>query len=326
MQTVYAVYADIGATNARFIQQVSETSNVLSELKIYATAEFEDLAAALMTYFSDSKVKPQQIVIAIAAPVLDDRIQMANVSWDFSLSETVNKVGVSHIHMVNDFEALALSIPHLSTQDYISVNCVAHLPMASSNAAPLALLGPGSGVGTASLYFCNHDYQVISSEGGHALYAPQDEEEMALLPLIYQIAGSTSLEDVLSGSRGIKTLLMAMSVYKQQPLPDWTLQEWLNQALCGEPLAEAVLSRYCAILGNTAGNLALQTGARSGVVIGGGVVPRFAEFLKRSTFRACFENKGYASSYIQTIPTFLVTAPHPALLGTQIALQRLLRS
>ena len=77
-------------------------------------------------------------------------------------------------------------------------------------------------------------------------------------------------------------------------------------------------------LGNAAGDLALTLGARGGIYIAGGVVPRFEGLFADSPFRARFENKGRFSAYTTAIPTYVV-APHdnPALLGAASVFQQI---
>ena len=69
------------------------------------------------------------------------------------------------------------------------------------------------------------------------------------------------------------------------------------------------------MLGTMAGNLALTLGARGGIYIGGGIVPRFGERFAQSPFRARFEAKGRFGEYLAAIPTWVVTHPLPAFLG-----------
>ncbi|HSR72170.1 MAG TPA: glucokinase, partial [Kiloniellales bacterium] len=75
------------------------------------------------------------------------------------------------------------------------------------------------------------------------------------------------------------------------------------------------LETFCAMLGGFAGNLALSLGARGGVFIAGGIVPRFPEFLAASRFRARFEDKGRMADYLTRIPTALILSPEPAFVG-----------
>jgi len=80
------------------------------------------------------------------------------------------------------------------------------------------------------------------------------------------------------------------------------------------------LHLFCALLGTVAGDLALTLGARGGVFVGGGIVPRLGEFFARSAFRERFLAKGRFRSYLETIPTRVIRAPYAALTGAAHAL------
>ena len=92
------------------------------------------------------------------------------------------------------------------------------------------------------------------------------------------------------------------------------------EALPGSTAHEAV-ELFCGFLGSVAGDLALTLGARGGVYIGGGIVPRMGERFKDTPFRARFEAKGRFAAYLQAIPTWVIDSPvSPALEGASQAL------
>ena len=71
--------------------------------------------------------------------------------------------------------------------------------------------------------------------------------------------------------------------------------------------------------------MALTLGARGGVYIGGGIVPRLGKRLGSSAFRSRFEAKGRYQRYLQDIPTWVIDSPvSPALLGAAQALSPIL--
>ena len=83
--------------------------------------------------------------------------------------------------------------------------------------------------------------------------------------------------------------------------------------------------RSCALLGSFAGNVALTLGARGGVFIGGGIVPRIEERFFASSFRQRFEAKGRMSAYLQAIPTVLITDTLAALTGAAAGIEQAVR-
>jgi glucokinase len=79
---------------------------------------------------------------------------------------------------------------------------------------------------------------------------------------------------------------------------------------------------FCAMLGTVAGNVALTLGARGGIYIAGGIVPRLGKTFAESAFRARFEAKGRFRDYLSEVPTYVITRQMPALLGAASLLAR----
>ena len=68
-------------------------------------------------------------------------------------------------------------------------------------------------------------------------------------------------------------------------------------------------------MGSASGNLALTYGAKGGIYIAGGVVPKFIDFFINSDFRHKFEEKGRFVSYLKPIPIYIVIRDNLGLLG-----------
>ena len=95
----------------------------------------------------------------------------------------------------------------------------------------------------------------------------------------------------------------------------------LDALQSNDPLALEALELFCGFLGSVAGNLALTLGARGGVFIGGGMVPRLGTWFDQSPFRARFESKGRFAPYLASIPCWVIDpSATPALYGASRAL------
>jgi glucokinase len=86
------------------------------------------------------------------------------------------------------------------------------------------------------------------------------------------------------------------------------------------PICRETMDTFCAMLGTVAADVALVLGARGGVYIGGGIIPRLGDYFAASPFRKRFEEKGRFSSYLAQIPTWVILAPWPGLIGAANAL------
>jgi glucokinase len=212
--------------------------------------------------------------------------------------------------IINDFEAVALSLPSLTSADVTGIG-----GGNSELGAPMAVLGPGTGLGVACLVDRSNTRVVIASEGGHATLAPACEHEDRIVKQLRKRFGHVSAERVISGS-GLENIYQAIAPLEGLEFPPRNAAEITKDALSGEcQLARRSLRAFCAFLGSFAGNVALTFGARGGVYIAGGISPRILNFLVQSEFRERFEAKGRFQSYLKTIPSYVVTHPAAALIG-----------
>ena len=307
---------DIGGTNARFAWQ-AQAHAPPTDIATYPCAEHESLLHAIRHYLAEHKhAVPQQCAIGIANPVTRDQVQMTNHHWSFSISGLKRELGLKRLVVLNDFTALALSLPALAAAD---LHAIGH-GVAAPGAA-LAVLGPGTGLGVSGLVATGHGALApINGEGGHITLAPGDARESAVVEWLRQRFGHASAERALSGP-GLVNLHAATCALAGQASEALGPSEVIERARSGDASCTAALDLFCSFLGSTAGNLALTLGARGGVYIGGGIVPRLIPEVERSAFRERFESKGRFRDYLREIPTFVInTAVSPALIGAARAL------
>ena len=240
---------------------------------------------------------------------------MINIGWRFSQSELKAELRFKRLTVVNDFAAVAWALPHLTPKDLQQIGGGKSVPRTT-----MATLGPGSGLGVSALVPANDAWAVMTGEGGHvAMAAASREEQDAIAILRERFDGHCSAERVLSGP-GLVNLYVALAELAGRGKPTVTPEDVTNLARQGEPLARKTLGMFFTLLGTVAADLAVTTGARGGVYIGGGIVPRLAADLEKSGFRARFEAKGRYREYIAAIPTYLITAPTPAFRGLRYLL------
>ena len=312
MAQSFGLVADVGGTNIR-LQLVDLVSGNLSQLRKYLCADYPGIVAAIRRYLQDCG-SPQVVTgcIAIACPTNDDWIAMTNHSWAFSRQHTQTELGWRSLHVINDYTAIAMSLPHLDRQQAMQVGGGEAI-----SGAPIAVLGPGTGLGVAHLVQVAGKWQALPGEGGHVDFAPNNDNEIALLRFLQQKYSHVSVEQILSGP-GIVQLYQATCARHQQPEIFSEAAQITQAALDGQcPLAEETLASFCDILGSFAGNLALNIGAFGGVFIAGGIVPRFLTYLEGSNFRRRFEGKGRFQAYNSRVPTFVVTEEQPGLVGAK---------
>lgn len=311
MPTLPWLVADIGGTHVRFalILQAGQAPVCHQTLDCQ---NYPTLDAALRRYLDERPdTVPKAGAFAIAAPVTGDWISMTNHAWQFSRAQLQQQLGWEQLVVVNDFAALALALPTLQCdQDYRTF-----IPGQAQTDAPLALIGPGTGLGVAGLMPHQDGWLPIAGEGGHMTLAATNRDEAELLDRVRGWHPHVSAERLLSGS-GLPILYRAVAEQQGQvaePLSAQDIAQCGLDATC--PVCHATLTHFCALLGSVAGNLVLTLGARGGLYIGGGILPKWGQFLEQSPFRERFIAKGRYTTYLETIPGYLITAAHPTLQG-----------
>jgi glucokinase len=155
----------------------------------------------------------------------------------------------------------------------------------------------------------------LTGEGGHATMSPASDRESAVLNHMRRHFDHVSAERVLSGP-GIVNLYNTLAEIDRVPSKGYAASQITDLGMRGEdPVCAEATAMFCAMLGTVAGNLALTLGARGGVFIAGGIVPRLGRFFADSPFRARFQAKGRFEPYLAAIPTAVVTHPLAAFLG-----------
>lgn len=308
---------DIGGTNARFAL-VSSPDGHLTHAHHLRSAGHENLADLIRYYLQIvSRPCPSLACIALAGPILGDRCRTTNAHLDFSIAETARSLGLRSLQVVNDFAATALAARDTPPHQQIQIG--APRPAAG---LPIALLGPGTGLGAATLApLPDGTHVVLSGEGGHAMLAAADDRELDLLRTARRVGTMLTAEMALSGP-GLTRLYQLLHRLAGTPAAPLPPEEVCARALDdSDPVCVAALDTFCNLLGGVAANLALTTGARGGVYLTGGILPTIKDFLMRSDFRSRFENNPTMHHYLAEIATILITDTHIGLRGATAALR-----
>jgi glucokinase len=310
--------ADVGGTNARFAWQ-AEPAAAISDVRVLRCADHPTLQAAMHAYLTGlDRGRPAAAAIAIANPITGDAVHMTNHHWSFSQRAVQAEFGLHTLQLLNDFTALALALPDLPASELRQVGGGEADPDSA-----IALLGAGTGLGVSGLLPDRRGgWLPINGEGGHVTLPAVSPRERLLMDGLIRLYGRASAERLLCG----QGLVDACAILCQADgVPERALRspaDVTEAATTGQlPQATEALTHFCALLGSVAGNLALTLGARGGVYIGGGIVPRLGGWFDASPFRQRFEDKGRFAGYLQAIPVWVITSSQsPALLGAVRAL------
>lgn len=301
--------ADIGATNSR-CALVDHHGQIVAQQSLN-NADFEGLESLLRSYLSQRRASdmPRNAALAIAAPILDDHVRMINIDWQFSQTELSEQLSVNRLKVINDFAAVALSLPHWQEDELYVLGGGKAKPLGT-----LATLGPGSGLGVATLVHDTNGWNVVAGEGGHVDLAAHDDVEAEIIAMIRAEYGHCSAERVLSGG-GLVLLYRCIAQRTGRPAAKLTPEQIPELARQGDFLAGETLALFFRFLGSVAGDLALTAGATGGIFLAGGIVPQLLDEIADSDFRKRFEDKGRYQAYMQQIPTMVILNPVPAFHG-----------
>lgn len=315
--------ADIGGTNARFALVTGKTDGnfLLDHVAILNTAHYPDFQSALRTYLAQNPgIHPKSACIAIAGPVAEDFIKMTNLSWEFSCREIAEMFGLELFVAINDFAAVAAACGQLTEQHLFTVK-----PGTVPHNTTRAVFGPGTGLGVAGLVHHDHRWIPVPCEGGHVNLAPTDHFETEIIKVAMQELGHVSAENFISGP-GLVNLYRCICTVRgidSEPLKPSQITE--NAVNNTHPICVDTLNVFCSFAGSFAGNLALTYGAKGGIYIAGGILPRFADFLKASPFISRFSEKGVMSHFLESIPVYLIKHPQTAFVGAAAWLEQMQR-
>jgi glucokinase len=310
-----ALVGDIGGTNARFALW---RDDALESVRVLPTAAYprpEDAILAYLAELGQSPAEVDAVCLACAGPVHGDLFVFTNNHWRLSRTGFCAELGLSELLLINDFTAMALGMSRVREEELLEV-----CPGQVEPERPRLVIGPGTGLGVGTLLPLGEGrWGALPGEGGHVDLPVASLREAQLWRHLHGQFGHVSAENILSGG-GLLTLYRAScTVDGREPLFA-TPAEVTAAALAGEAYAVEVLDQFCCWLGRVAGNNVLTLGARGGVYIAGGIVPRFAEFFRQSGFARSFADKGVMSRYFEGIPVWLVLAEYPGLMGAGVAL------
>jgi glucokinase len=310
-----ALVADIGGTNARFAVADLDTLE-LTNIRRFRCEDQPDIGTAAFEYVRSLKERPRYAAIAVAAPVVGDEVKLTNSPWRFVKSELAAAASVDGLLVLNDFQALALSLPYLQGDDLHRIG-----GGKTPRLATRAVLGPGTGLGIAGLLWGGMDWIALAGEGGHASLSVQSPEEFELAERLRAGRGRVSVERALSGP-GVAELYLAVAEARGRSVEPLVPNDVLERALDEtDNVAVDAVQIFITWLGRFAGDVALLFGARGGIYLGGGIAPKIRDILSAGVFRSAFEDKGRMRGYLAPIPVFVIAAPAAALKGAAAGLR-----
>jgi glucokinase len=301
---------DIGGTNTR-LALYDPDENELRELRTYVNREHAQLEEILADWLARLSGPPPRICcLAVAAPPFDDRITMLNIDWSFSVRQLAERFGFSQLRCINDFEGNAHALPHLGDDQLLTLH-----PGKITRERTLAVIGPGTGLGGATLHRGDGVPTARASEPGHMGLAMATELELELLKLLQPRYGELYAELLVSGP-GLQRLHQSLAIIRGQDTPELTPEDISSRALAGQSeLCSQTMDTFCALLGSIAGDFVLANGAYGGLFLAGRIVSGIIPLLHASPFVERFQQKGNMREHLSEVPLYVVKGDSTGLLG-----------
>lgn len=297
--------ADVGGTHARVALVRADGTRHGVEVLAYrkfTCAEFSGLSDLLRAFIDhDAGVAVRRCVIACAGQVIDDVIVNDNLAWRVCLSQLRDTLGLDDVALLNDFEALGYAIDDIDVSDTLLV-----CGPPERCEGPIAVVGPGTGLGAAICLPGPGGTQVLATEAGQMDFAPGTARERDVLARLTPSSGYVPYEAVLSGP-GLLGLYNVLSGLNGR-VPRLDSPERITAAAEAGSDADAVeaLEMFCALLGSFVGGLTLAFMASGGVYLAGGVLPQIRKSLRQSRFVDRYLNKGRMRQFLLRVPIRLI--------------------
>lgn len=313
---------DVGGTKT-VLALISRDRGVRQPVReiTYPSDDYDSLESIISAFLQDIDIDlVTGATFGVAGPVIEDQAIITNLPWVVDAAAIRRAFDLDVVHLLNDLESIANSVPYLEQSDLFTLN-----EGVPETAGAIAVIAPGTGLGEAFLTWDGRRYRAHPSEGGHASFAPNTPEQRELLAYLQARFDHVSYERVCSGS-GIPNIYSFLRDSGRFDEPAWLRQE-LARADDPTPIiaaaadaqraeiAIATMNLFVEILAGEASNMALKVLATGGVFLGGGIPPKILPRLKESTFMDTFDNKGRFSELMAGLPVYVILNPRAALFG-----------
>jgi len=297
---------DIGGTKTNLgLFDIQQGKLTKVKDKRYPSRDHKGLEEIVTDFVQVTGAKATAAAFGIAGPVVENRVHTGNLPWVIDGGIMAGLLGLDRVRLLNDLEAAAYGISVVEPADFAILREGTEAPQ-----APRAVIAAGTGLGEAILFWDGTKHIPMATEGGHADFAPHNEQQVELWRFIKSRSEFTSNELILSG-RGFKTLHEFLNPDVRHsgfddssvdPAPGIT-----QRALSKEcPVCVAAMNLWIDIYGSEAGNLVVRTVARGGLFIAGGIAVKILPLLRDGRFLSAMQHKEKMTEFLAQVPVRVV--------------------
>jgi len=332
MKKKYVLVGDIGGTNTKLgIFNIKKNKPVLIFLLKFKSNEFRSIIPAIkkmLSYAKEHNIKLNKACLAVAGPVSANRdfCNLTYVKWNVNTKEILKKTSLETF-LINDFEAIGYGINLLKKKDFLIIRKNRKtLPKATK-----AIIGAGTGLGKCILAYDDkdQDYIPVASEGGFSDFPVQNELESELVNFIKKrkrIKETISCEEAISG-KGIESIYLFLRKLRKYSLTKYTneIDKSKDKAALimnykgKDTTCKETFNLYVKFYARCAKNFALESLARGGLYITGGIASKNKEIFTDKVFIKEFEKVNKQPQILKQIPIYLITNQKIGLYGAAYA-------
>lgn len=324
----YFLAGDIGGTKTllQAFKAGQEHTPVLC--KSYPSAGYPGLAEILNVFIHEAGIQDvTSACFALAGPVSGRKAKLTNLPWAVDADFLAAHFHISHVSLINDFEAVGLGIAAMRDVDLLSLQAGVVQQQANR-----IVVGAGTGLGVAWLSWTEDGYAVHPSEGGHIDFAPTSELQYALLKYLQKRHGHVSYERIVSGPGLVAILEFLRDSQFATPSVKFNSAMIVGDAAAeitrfateqNEAIAIQALELFIQIYGAFVGNIALAALPRGGIFIAGGIAAKIAMEIQQGGFVDQYLDKGRFSELLASFPISIVTNAQVGLLGASLRAQKI---
>ncbi len=305
---------DIGGTNARFALADASKPGFEKDLTLKCE-DYDSADVAIRHYLNEVDAsQPDVICLAAAGPIVNRSVRFTNNHWIISADGLGKEFGIDRVRLLNDFEAIAYSMPFIESEDLLPIGLPLPKPL-DKDEFMIGIVGPGTGLGSVGLRKVDGRYLPVPSESSHGGFAPETAVQIRILKVLRERFDRVSTERLVSGP-GLENIYWALTQIHNEPRVQKSPADIFAAAIdSSDPMAVEAVQVFFEVLGQFAGDFTLSLSAYDGIYIGGGIAQRYPEVVVNSLFRTGFERKGRYRAQLERVPTQLIMYTQPGLLG-----------
>lgn len=313
---------DVGGTKTllALAEPAGESVRIVRET-LYQSPLYPGLAPIVCAFLEEVREPIAAACFGLPGPVLDGACRTPNLPWFLTERDLARETKLARVRLINDFGAAAMGVLALPPEAFVTLQ--------EGDAEPhgaRAVIGAGTGLGQAVLFWDGNRYRPHATEGGHAGFAPQGELQRDLGTYLEKSHRPVSVERAVSGPGLLRIyrFLVERGVSTWPEVAEAIAREDPGEVIARHALArtdiacEQALDLFVSVYGAEAGNMALRTMATGGVYLGGGIAPKILPRLREGPFLEAFRNKGRMRDLLSRLPLLVVLEPRAGLLGAAL--------